>query len=57
MKVKHLGLVLIAVGFLAGCGDKDLNKDFKPVTADAPMPTAMGAGAGAPGQAKAPTPP
>ena len=42
MKVKRLGLVLIAVGFLVGCGDKDLNKDFKPAGKDAPMPTSAG---------------
>ena len=51
MKLKRLGLVLISVGFFFGCGDKDLNKDFKPVDKDAPMPTAMGAST--PGQQKA----
>lgn len=51
MKIKRLGLVLISVGFLLGCGDKDLNKDFKPVEKDAPMPTAMGASSS--GQQKA----
>ena len=50
MKAKHLVLILIAVGFLVGCGGEDLNKDFKPVGKDAPMPTSMGSSA--PGQAK-----
>ena len=58
MKVKSFGLVLVAVGFLAGCGGEDLNKDFKPTAKDAPMPSAMGTGAGASSQAKpAATPP
>jgi hypothetical protein len=56
MKVKSLGLVLIAAGFLVGCGGEDLNKNFKATPSNAPMPSAMGAGASS--QAKpAATPP
>jgi hypothetical protein len=47
MKAKFLYLVLIAVACAVGCGEENLNKDFKPVGKDAPMPTATGAGAGA----------
>ena len=44
MKLKLLGLLLVGAGLLSGCGEKDLNKDFKPVGKDAPMPSAVGAG-------------
>jgi hypothetical protein len=47
MKAKFLYLVLIAAACAVGCGEENLNKDFKPVGKDAPMPTATGAGAGA----------
>jgi hypothetical protein len=47
MKANFLYLVLIAAACAVGCGEENLNKDFKPVGKDAPMPTATGAGAGA----------
>lgn len=49
---------IVSVAFvvlLCGCGEKDLNKDFKPTSADTPMPSAAGSGAAAP--TSAPTPP
>ncbi len=55
MKVKIYGLVLVGAAFLVVCGEKDLNKDFKPVANDAPMPTA--AAPGTPNQATPPTSP
>lgn len=55
MKVKLLGLVLVAAGFSIGCGEKDLNKDFKPTGADTPRPTAAGTSSGP--TTTAPTPP
>lgn len=54
MKAKFLYLVLIAAACAVGCGEENLNKDFKPVGKDAPMPTATGAGAGA-GASSGPT--
>jgi hypothetical protein len=47
MKAKFFYLFLIAAACAVGCGEENLNKDFKPVGKDAPMPTATGAGAGA----------
>lgn len=45
-------LMLCACVALVGCGgDKDLNKDLKPVDKTAPKPSAAGAGAGAGGNA------
>ena len=55
MKVKLLGLVLIAVGFSVGCEDKDLNKEFKPTGTDTPRPSAVGQSSGP--TTTAPTPP
>ncbi|QVL32638.1 hypothetical protein KIH39_01605 [Telmatocola sphagniphila] len=46
-KIKFL--TLTASLFLLGCGEKDLNKDLKPVGKDAPKPSAAGAPA-APGK-------
>ncbi|QVL31196.1 hypothetical protein KIH39_20455 [Telmatocola sphagniphila] len=40
---------MITTLFLVGCGEKDLNKDLKPVGKDAPKPAAAGASA-APGK-------
>ena len=42
---------LAAVGFLAGCGEGDPNKDLKPVDKNAPKPTGAGAGPKQPGAA------
>jgi len=58
MKLKLLGLFLIAVGFSVGCGGEDINKGFKPTTKDTPRPTAAGMGTNTSGPAaSAPTPP
>ncbi len=54
MKLTLVGLFLIAVGFSVGCGNEDINKGFKPASADTPRPTAAGASGPA---ASAPTPP
>lgn len=55
MKVKLLGLVLVVAGFSIGCGEEDLNKDFKPTGAETPRPTSAGATSGPTNTA--PTPP
>ena len=54
MKLIFLGLFLIAAGFSVGCGGEDINKGFKPTTANTPRPTAAGASGPA---ASAPSPP
>ncbi len=53
MNLKSFGLVLMGVTLLMGCGEPDLNKDFKPVGKDAPMPSATGASS--PNQAATPS--
>jgi hypothetical protein len=54
MKAKFLYLFLITAACFVGCGEENLNKDFKPVGKDAPMPTAAGANVGPTNTAPAP---
>lgn len=52
-----MAVVVCCVTLSAGCGEKDLNKDLKPISPNAPRPTASGGVDASTGPAqKAPVP-
>lgn len=46
MRVVYSSLMLFVFALAVGCGEKDLNKDLKPIPKDTPMPKGTGAGPG-----------